>query len=237
MNGEKKRKRERKRERETETEMKRKEGSEDNEKTEMHESKEIEGARKKEEMDEETEVHDSSYHSYEVLYYNDGDRSCDDEGKICDDGVMRGGGYWDDEDDHCDYNGDFCGCCEGEKCKDNEMEYTKYDDDEYNDDEYDDDKEYDEGYEGDDDGVADYIVESDEDEVLPEKEEAMKRLKKVAKLIDILEFVDSCLIVGEKFIRDDDEAREVIKEIREKILSAETVLTDYLITGKMPKIQ
>ncbi len=77
----------------------------------------------------------------------------------------------------------------------------------------------------------------DEDEILPGKEEAMRRLKKIAKLIDILEFVDSCLIVGERFVRDDSEAKEVIKEIRDKILSAETVLTDYLITGKMPKIQ
>jgi len=89
------------------------------------------------------------------------------------------------------------------------------------------------------------IVEDDEEEeddsegkeFFEGKEEAERRLKKVAKLIDILEFVDSCLIVGERFVRDDEEAREVIKEIREKILNAETLLTDYLITGKMPKIQ
>jgi hypothetical protein len=91
------------------------------------------------------------------------------------------------------------------------------------------------------------IVEDDEEEgdefdsegkeFFEGKEEVERRLKKVAKLIDILEFVDSCLIVGERFVRDDEEAKEVIKEIREKILNAETLLTDYLITGRMPKIQ
>ncbi|MEO0253704.1 MAG: hypothetical protein ABIM13_06525, partial [candidate division WOR-3 bacterium] len=59
--------------------------------------------------------------------------------------------------------------------------------------------------------------------------------KKVAKIIDILEFVDSCLIVGERFLKDDEEAKKLIEEIRDKILDTETIFTDYLISGKINK--
>ncbi len=76
----------------------------------------------------------------------------------------------------------------------------------------------------------------EEDEIIPERDKAMHRLKKVVKVIDILEFVDSCLIVSERFLSD-DEAKEIIYSIREKILCAEMLFTDYLITGKIPKIQ
>lgn len=76
-----------------------------------------------------------------------------------------------------------------------------------------------------------------DDEPIPNKEELTRRLKKVAKIIDILEFVDSCLIVSERLVRDEEEAKEIIHKIRENILSAETLFTDYLITGNFPKIQ
>lgn len=74
------------------------------------------------------------------------------------------------------------------------------------------------------------------DEPIPELHEMSKRLKKIVKIIDILEFVDSCLIVGERFVKDDEEARKLIEEVREKILDVETVLTDYLISGKITKV-
>ncbi len=77
----------------------------------------------------------------------------------------------------------------------------------------------------------------EDDEPIPNREEMTRRLKRVAKIIDILEFVDSCLIVGERLLKDDDEAKEIIHKIRDNILNAETLFTDYLITGTFPKIQ
>jgi CHASE3 domain sensor protein len=41
--------------------------------------------------------------------------------------------------------------------------------------------------------------------------------------------------VSEKLVRDDEDAREILKDLREKILNAETIFTDYLITGKIQK--
>ena len=66
-------------------------------------------------------------------------------------------------------------------------------------------------------------------------EELSLRLKKVVKIIDLLEFIDSCLIVSEKLLKDDEDAREILRELREKVLGAETIFTDYLINGKIQK--
>lgn len=75
-----------------------------------------------------------------------------------------------------------------------------------------------------------------EEEPIPQIQEMTRRLKRIVKVIDILEFVDSCLIVGERFLRDDEEARGLIEEIRDKILNVETIFSDYLITGKISKV-
>lgn len=68
-------------------------------------------------------------------------------------------------------------------------------------------------------------------------EELANRVKKIVKIIDILEFIDSCLIVGERFLKEDEEAKEIVRDLRNKIIDAETLFTDYLITGKIPKVQ
>jgi hypothetical protein len=60
-------------------------------------------------------------------------------------------------------------------------------------------------------------------------------VKKIVKIIDLLEFVDSCLIVSEKLLKDDEDAREILRDLREKVLGAETIFTDYLINGKIQK--
>jgi hypothetical protein len=75
----------------------------------------------------------------------------------------------------------------------------------------------------------------DKDDLFFDNEELSLRVKKIVKIIDLLEFIDSCLIVSEKLVRDDEDAREILKDLREKILNAETIFTDYLITGKIPK--
>ena len=66
-------------------------------------------------------------------------------------------------------------------------------------------------------------------------EELSLRVKKIVKIIDLLEFVDSCLIVSEKLLKDDEDAREILRDLREKVLGAETIFTDYLINGKIQK--
>ncbi len=66
-------------------------------------------------------------------------------------------------------------------------------------------------------------------------EELSLRLKKVVKIIDLLEFIDSCLVVSEKLLKDDEDAREILRDLREKVLGAETIFTDYLINGKIQK--
>ncbi|GBD03151.1 hypothetical protein HRbin19_00430 [bacterium HR19] len=68
-------------------------------------------------------------------------------------------------------------------------------------------------------------------------EELANRVKKIVKIIDILEFIDSCLIVGERFLKEDEEAKEIVRDLRNKIIDVETLFTDYLITGKIPKVQ
>lgn len=82
--------------------------------------------------------------------------------------------------------------------------------------------------------VMDYFCDSKQDPI-PNIQEMSARLKKVAKIIDILEFVDSCLIVSERFLKDDEEAKKLIEEIRDKILDTETIFTDYLVSGKINK--
>jgi len=75
----------------------------------------------------------------------------------------------------------------------------------------------------------------DKDDLFFDNEELSLRVKKIVKIIDLLEFIDSCLIVSEKLVRDDEDAREILKDLREKILNAETIFTDYLISGKIQK--
>jgi hypothetical protein len=75
----------------------------------------------------------------------------------------------------------------------------------------------------------------DKEDLFFDNEELSLRVKKIVKIIDLLEFIDSCLIVSEKLVRDDEDAREILKDLREKILNAETIFTDYLISGKIPK--
>lgn len=93
----------------------------------------------------------------------------------------------------------------------------------------------------DEEEIDEYFEEEEEtrvldcDEPIPNLQDMSSRLKKVAKIIDILEFVDSCLIVGERFLKDDEEAKKLIEEIRDKILDTETIFTDYLISGKINK--
>jgi hypothetical protein len=72
---------------------------------------------------------------------------------------------------------------------------------------------------------------------LVKDDELANRIKKIVKIIDILEFIDSCLIVGERFLKEDEEAKEIVRDLRNKIIDAETLFTDYLITGKIPKVQ
>lgn len=81
-----------------------------------------------------------------------------------------------------------------------------------------------------------YLQYDIDEEPIPQIQEMSRRVKKIVKVIDILEFVDSCLIVGERFLKDDEEARKLIEEIREKILDTETLFTDYLVTGKITKV-
>lgn len=79
-------------------------------------------------------------------------------------------------------------------------------------------------------------IEEQDNDPIPNIQDMSRRLKKVVKVIDILEYVDSCLIVGERFLKDDEEAKKLIEEIREKILDTETLFTDYLITGKITRV-
>jgi hypothetical protein len=75
----------------------------------------------------------------------------------------------------------------------------------------------------------------DKEDLFFDNEDLSLRVKKIVKIIDLLEFIDSCLIVSEKLVRDDEDAREILKDLREKILNAETIFTDYLISGKIQK--